>query len=179
MLLTKSTQVPEAVVNSSDPSTMLWMANLSQENGRSHLCHTVAETEDESASHIHWQNISPLLYKYMHFQGVQLCRIARTSITIGKGSNKPAQDHQETTNCDWDLASPPIGHVRAMSESVEKVSNRLSEEGLHQRETAKTSNLIDSIHQSESITSWRSEIMLPGIETLGCVKHHAVIERVC
>jgi hypothetical protein len=63
MLHTKSTQVPEAVVNSGDPSTMLWMANLSQENRRSHLCQTVAKTEDESATHVHWQNISPFLYK--------------------------------------------------------------------------------------------------------------------
>lgn len=113
------------------------------------------------------------------FKVYSYAEFSRTSITIGKGSNKPAQDHQETTSCDWDFASPPIGHVRAMSQSVENVSNRLSEEGLHQRETAKTSDLIDSIHQSESITSWRSEIMLPGIKTLGGVKHHAVIERVC
>ena len=51
--LTKCTQVPQAVIDCSDLSSVLRMADLSQEEWGSHLGKTVAESEDESTSNVH------------------------------------------------------------------------------------------------------------------------------
>lgn len=53
LLLTQRTQVPETVVDSSERTTVLRMADLSEKHRRGHLSQRVTETENESTSHVH------------------------------------------------------------------------------------------------------------------------------
>lgn len=49
----QGTQVPQAVVDGSHGTTVLRVADLSEEKGGSHLSEGVAETEDEATSQVH------------------------------------------------------------------------------------------------------------------------------
>lgn len=50
---TKRAQVPETVVDGSDGATVLGMADLSEQQRRAHLRERVAETEQETTTHVH------------------------------------------------------------------------------------------------------------------------------
>jgi hypothetical protein len=50
---TECAQIPQAVVNSGDLSTVLGVADLSEEDGGSHLGQTVAEAKEQSTGDVH------------------------------------------------------------------------------------------------------------------------------
>lgn len=48
----ESSQVPQAVVDGGEDTTMLRMADLGEKNRRAHLSERVTETKDETATHV-------------------------------------------------------------------------------------------------------------------------------
>lgn len=89
-LLTESSHVPQAVVDGADTSTMLRMADLSEQDWGGELSQTVAETEDETSS-------------------------SEESITIGEGSHDGTRNHEDTSDGDGYTTSKSIGKRRATS----------------------------------------------------------------
>jgi hypothetical protein len=53
LLLTQGTQVPETVVDSSERTTVLRMADFGEKHRGGHLSQRVTETKNESTSHVH------------------------------------------------------------------------------------------------------------------------------
>lgn len=60
-LLTGGTQVPQAVVDGRDDGTVLRMADLGEENRARELGQRVSETDEESTTKVHCQDLSALL----------------------------------------------------------------------------------------------------------------------
>jgi hypothetical protein len=50
---TESAQVPQAIVNSGDLSTVLRVADFGEENGGCHLGKTVAKAKEQSTDNVH------------------------------------------------------------------------------------------------------------------------------
>jgi hypothetical protein len=85
--LTEGTNVPETVVDRGNRTTVLGMADLSQEHGGSHLGERVAETEDDTTSNVH-------------------------IVTIRERSEKTTQNHEKAASNDRYLPAIMVRHIR-------------------------------------------------------------------
>lgn len=54
VILTESSDVPKAVVNTGQATTVLRVADLGEKHGRRDLAETVAKTEKNTATHESW-----------------------------------------------------------------------------------------------------------------------------
>jgi hypothetical protein len=85
----ESAQVPETVVDGGENSTVLRVADLSEQNGRAHLRETVSETENQTTSEV--------------------------DVPVGgKGRNDRSNDHDGTADGNWDLTSEPLSDERTI-----------------------------------------------------------------
>lgn len=76
-------QVPETVVDGGQGTTVLGVADLGQQHGRTHLREGVAETEDEAAAHVH-------------------------VVAGGEGSEHGTDDHESAADHDGGLTADPV-----------------------------------------------------------------------
>ena len=91
----KRSQVPQAVVYSSEDTAMLGMADLGEENGRAHLGERVTEPKDKPATHVDLP-------------------VRR------KGRDKSTSNHDGATDGDWNLATGPLGEERNKEETNDR-----------------------------------------------------------
>lgn len=94
-----------------------------------------------------------------------------TSVVCAECTEQAAENHQDTSDHDGNLAAPSIsdeGPIRVSALPLYSL-----QENLHKRETGKTTNLVNCIHQSQLGATGCVEIHLPRIQILGGVKHHS------
>lgn len=83
----QGSEVPQAVIDSGDPGTMLRMSDLSDKQRARRLSHRVAETHEETGSFVLWET---------HSSGLD-----------GGGGN-----HDDATDGDWGLTAKPVAEER-------------------------------------------------------------------
>lgn len=84
---------------------MLGVTDFSKQQGRTHLGKTVAETKQESTSNKH--------YRIGQLASSRGSEMLLTAIAVCKCRETAPEDHEQTTNCDSGLSSPPIGNIWA------------------------------------------------------------------
>ena len=94
-----------------------------------------------------------------------------TSIVCAECTEQAAENHQDTSDHDGNLAAPSISDEGPIRVSASPLY--LVQENLHKRKTGKTTNLVDCIHQSQLRPTGCVEVRLPRIQILGGVKHHS------
>lgn len=95
----------------------------------------------------------------------------RTSIILAECTEQATENHQDTSNHDGNLATPSISDEGSIR--VSALPLYLVQYNLHERETEKTTNLVNCIHQSQLGATGSVEVHLPCVQILGGVKHHS------
>jgi hypothetical protein len=104
---TRSSQVPQAVVNSGNDASVLGMANFGEQDRARQLSQRVTETDEEATADVHCHTHSSAVAAYSS-------RNALTAVAVGKGGEESTEDHDQTSNNNGNLTTEMISHVWAI-----------------------------------------------------------------
>lgn len=163
----QGTQVPQAVVDGRDGTTVLRVADLSEEKGRGHLGERVAETQDETTTQVHYRKVS----KRHTWPGVrstppadQRGRRGRkdgelTSVAVAESSQAAPEDHEGAADHDGDSPAVVVGNVGGDEEG----DNGTDVE--HVDQDAELVGVLDIV----------AEVLPPFRDLLGDIDEHTIV----